>query len=260
MPKKKLQKPLSDFSTFATRKPLRPPLDIMKKHLSPLLLALALLVAGTSCSPIDSLAKPLPQGFVYVSQVIPDVLLEIRYYSTYNFVGRRIDGYHQPQCILTQEAAAALKVVSDELGEQGYVLKLYDGYRPQQAVDHFVRWAQDVADTLYKASFYPEVDKALLFDLGFIFARSGHSRGSTIDLTLVDKASGKELDMGGVFDYFGERSHPDYEGITPEQKANRMILREAMLRHGFLPLESEWWHFTLQNEPFPDTYFNFPIE
>lgn len=213
-----------------------------------------------SCTKIDLEKKSsIPEGFVVVSDVIPDVIQEIRYYSTYNFVGTRIDGYLEPICILTEEAAIALKAVNDELKSKGYVLKLYDGYRPQRAVDHFVRWAENVSDTLYKASFYPEVDKSKLFELEFIFSRSGHSRGSTIDLTLVNKLTGKELDMGGVFDYFGDLSHPDYEGITAEQKANRMILREAMLNHGFVPLESEWWHFTLNNEPYPDTYFDFVI-
>lgn len=201
----------------------------------------------------------MPEGFVYVAEVIPDVIQEIRYYSTYNFVGTRIDGYNEPQCILTKEAAIALKAVSDELIQEGYVLKLYDGYRPQRAVDHFVRWAENVDDTLMKPCFYPEVDKSLLFKQGYIFERSGHSRGSTIDLTLIDKVSGRELDMGGVFDYFGELSHPDYKNISGQQKANRQILRKAMLRHGFKPLDSEWWHFTLKNEPYPDTYFDFPI-
>lgn len=213
------------------------------------------------CSHADKVASgALPAEFVYVDQVIPDAIQEIRYHSTYNFVGARIDGYLTPRCILTRPAATALKQVSDELGGKGYVLKLYDGYRPQRAVDHFVRWAEDLSDTTYKASFYPLVDKSKLFDQGYIFVRSGHSRGSTIDLTLVDKLSGKELDMGGVFDYFGELSHPGYQGITAEQTANRMLLRQAMLKHGFDPLESEWWHFTLHDEPFPDTYFDFPIE
>lgn len=206
-----------------------------------------------------STGEEMPDGFVYVAEEIPDVIQEIRYYSTYNFVGTRIDGYNEPQCILTKEATTALKAVNDELQKKGYVLKLYDGYRPQCAVNHFVRWAENVDDTLMKASFYPEVDKALLFKQGYIFERSGHSRGSTIDLTLIDKASGKELDMGGVFDYFGELSHPNYQGITEQQKANRQLLREVMLRHGFKPLDSEWWHFTLKNEPYPDTYFDFPI-
>lgn len=161
--------------------------------------------------------------------------------------------------ILTREAAEALKQVNNDMNRQGYRIKIYDTYRPQTAVNHFIRWAEQLDDTLTKAAFYPEVDKSVLFDEGYICARSGHSRGSTIDLTLIDFRSGKEVDMGGVFDYFGELSHPDYEDITPAQKANRLILRDVMLRHGFLPLDTEWWHFTLSNEPYPDTYFDFPV-
>ena len=208
------------------------------------------------------LASPDQGGrehFVKISDVIPDVILEIRYYSTHNFVGQRIDGYLAPTAMLTRQAADSLKVVSDELKAQGYRLKIYDAYRPQCAVDHFVRWAADVPDTLMKRYFYPNVDKSRLFELEFIMEKSGHTRGSTVDLTLFDMAAEKDVDMGGPFDWFGEESHPDYTGVTPEQYANRMILRDAMLRHGFKPLDSEWWHFTLKNEPFPDTYFTFPV-
>ncbi len=197
--------------------------------------------------------------FVLVSDVVPDVILEIRYYSTYNFIGDRIDGYEEPLAFLTKEAAQALKEVSDELVEKGYRLKIYDAYRPQKAVDHFVRWAQDIDDTRMKPYFYPELEKDVLFPLGYIDKHSGHSRGSTVDLTLFDMNTEKEVDMGGTFDYFGELSHPDYTDITEEQYANRMILREAMLAHGFKPLAEEWWHFTLEDEPYPDTYFTFPV-
>lgn len=199
-------------------------------------------------------------GFVSVSEAIPDVLLDIRYYSTYNFVGERIDGYEEPVALLTREAAVALKAVSDELRTRGLRLVIYDGYRPQRAVDHFVRWAEDVADTRMKPIFYPEVDKRELFSQGFIARHSGHSRGSTVDLTLLDEATGQLLDVGGAFDYFGERSHGDYAGVTPAQRANRQLLREAMLAHGFKPLSTEWWHFTLRNEPWPDTFFDFPVK
>lgn len=199
-------------------------------------------------------------GFVLVGEAIPDAILEIRYYTTYNFVGRRIDGYEEPVALLTREAAHALHLVSDDLRAQGYRLVIYDGYRPQQAVDHFARWAEDLEDLSMKAVFYPDVDKRELFSAGFIARRSGHSRGSTVDLTLLDEKSGTLLDMGGVFDFFGERSHPGFTGdLTREQIANRMLLRKAMLRRGFLPLSTEWWHFTLENEPYPDTYFNFPV-
>jgi D-alanyl-D-alanine dipeptidase len=196
---------------------------------------------------------------VQVTDVDPDVILEIRYYSTYNFVGDRIDGYEEPTALLTKEAANALKEVSEDLKEKGYRLKIYDAYRPQNAVQHFVRWSKDKDDTRMKDYFYPELDKSVLFDQGYIMNHSGHSRGSTVDLTLFDEKTGKELDMGGTFDYFGQMSHPDYKNITDEQYQNRMILREAMMNHGFKPLDEEWWHFTLDDEPYNDTYFTFPV-
>ena len=210
--------------------------------------------------------------FVNLAEAIPDAILEIRYYSTYNFVGTRVDGYEEPIALLTRQAADSLRAVSDDLLKQGYRLKIYDAYRPQCAVDHFVRWAADVNDTLMKPYFYPEVPRDKLFELGYIAKRSGHTRGSTVDLTLFDMATEKELDMGGTFDWFGLESHPDFGGnprtgkykgnakITAEQFHNRMILREAMLRHGFKAIDEEWWHFTLKNEPFPDTYFTFPVK
>ena len=197
--------------------------------------------------------------FVLLTDAVPDAILEIRYYGTYNFVGTRIDGYEAPIAMLTKKAAEALKAVSDDVMAKGYRLKIYDAYRPQKAVDHFVRWAADVADTTMKYCFYPNLDKSVLFEQDYIMAKSGHTRGSTVDLTLFDMATGKELDMGGTFDWFGEESHPDYRGITDEQYAHRMILRTAMLSHGFKPLDSEWWHFTLADEPYPDTYFTFPL-
>lgn len=197
--------------------------------------------------------------FVVISDVVPDVILEIRYYSTYNFVGDRIDGYEQPTALLTKEAVSALKDVSDDVKSQGYRLKIYDAYRPQKAVNHFEKWAKDVDDTRMKDYFYPELDKSVLFEQGYIANHSGHSRGSTVDLTLFDEKTGKELDMGGTFDYFGELSHPNYKNITKKQYDNRMILRQAMTNHGFEPLDEEWWHFTLKDEPYPDTYFTFPV-
>ncbi len=198
-------------------------------------------------------------GFVVLTDAVPDVILEIRYFSTYNFVGDRIDGYEAPVALITKEAAAALKAASDAFIAKGYRLKIYDAYRPQMAVSHFVRWAQDTEDVRMKAYFYPDLTKDVLFPQGYIAEHSGHSRGSTVDLTLVDMQTGKELDMGGVFDFFGEISHPDYKDITEAQYANRMLLREGMLSHGFKPLAEEWWHFTLENEPYPDTYFSFPV-
>ena len=211
-------------------------------------------------------------NFVVITDVVPDVILEIRYYSTYNFVGTRIDGYLEPIALLTRRAADSLRAVSDELKEMGYRLKIYDAYRPQMGVDHFLRWGADLSDTLMKRYFYPNVDKNRLFELEYIAEKSGHSRGSTVDLTLFNMATGKELDMGGTFDWFGRESHPDCGGnpqtmeyrandtITAQQFANRMILRKAMLNHGFKPYECEWWHFTLKNEPYPNTYFTFPVK
>ena len=198
--------------------------------------------------------------FVAITDVVPDVILEIRYFGTYNFVGSRIDGYLAPTALVTRRAADSLKAVSDDVIRLGYRLKIYDAYRPQCAVDHFVRWAADVADTTMRRYFYPDVDKSRLFELDYIMAKSGHTRGSTVDLTLFDMTTEKEVDMGGTFDWFGTESHPDYRGITDVQYSNRMILRDAMLRHGFKPLDSEWWHFTLKDEPYPDTYFTFPVK
>ena len=195
--------------------------------------------------------------FVLLSDAVPDAILEIRYYSTYNFVGKRIAGYEEPIALLTKEAATKLKEVSDEMIEKGYRLKIYDAYRPQKAVNNFVEWAKDVNDVKMKKYFYPDLDKEVLFPQMYIMEYSGHTRGSTVDLTLFDMNTEKEVDMGGTFDYFGEESHPDYKGITDDQYNNRMILREAMISHGFKPLETEWWHFTLEDEPFKDTYFTF---
>ena len=228
------------------------------------LLALAILTAGCAKQIDPTMDR---SDFVRITDVIPDAILEIRYYSTYNFVGERIDGYEEPLALMTRQAADSLKVVSDELKAQGYRLKIWDSYRPQRAVNHFIRWAENLQDTAMKSIFYPMVDKSLLFEQGYILARSGHSRGSTVDLTLVDAATGKELDMGSPFDWFGIESHPDYMGGALKEDGkwgriykNRRILWDAMLAHGFTMIDSEWWHFTLANEPYPDTYFDFPIK
>ena len=198
-------------------------------------------------------------GFVLVSDYVPAVIQEIRYYSTYNFVGDRIDGYEQPCAILTKEAARALKGISNKLNVMGYRIKVFDAYRPATAVKHFTLWGVDDLDLRMKPFFYPDLEKQELFRRGDIASKSSHSRGSTIDLTLLDMKTGKEVDMGSPFDYFSEVSHPDYKGVTKEQYENRMFLQDMMVRGGFEPIDCEWWHFTLRDEPYPDTYFDFPV-
>jgi D-alanyl-D-alanine dipeptidase len=200
-----------------------------------------------------------PSGFVLLADYVPSIVQEIRYYSTYNFIGDKIDGYEQPCAIITKEAARALKTVSNEFNVQGYRMKVFDCYRPQCAVKHFVMWGIEDNDIRMKDYFYPDLVKQELFSKGYVASRSSHSRGSTIDLTLLDMKTGKEVDMGSPFDMFSEVSHPDYRGITDEQYNNRMILRNCMLRNGFEPIDCEWWHFTLKDEPYPDTYFEFPV-
>ena len=198
-------------------------------------------------------------GFVSIGEMIPDVLLDIRYYSSFNFIGERIDGYEEPAALITREAAQALKAVSDEAARQGLRLKIFDAYRPQKAVDHFMRWAADPADIRMKAYFYPELNKDEIIPQGYIAQHSGHSRGSTVDLTLFEMATQEDLDMGGTFDFCGEKSHSDYKGVSEAQRANRMLLQSMMVKYGFRPLSTEWWHFTLENEPWPETYFTFPV-
>lgn len=198
-------------------------------------------------------------GFVLLSDFVPDIIQEIRYYSTYNFIGDRIDGYEEPCAILTKEAARALKDVSNEMFVRGLRLKVYDAYRPERAVKHFILWGIEDRDIRMKPYFYPSLEKQELFEKGYIARRSSHSRGSTVDLTLFDMSTGKELDMGSPFDLFDEISHPDNKKISDEQYENRMILQQAMRRGGFSSIDCEWWHFTLENEPYPDTYFEFPV-
>lgn len=209
------------------------------------------------------LSQNLPDGFVYIKDIIPNIQIDVRYYSSNNFIGDTIDAYHTPDIIISEKAASALKRASKELNKMGYGIKVFDAYRPQSAVDHFVRWAKDLDDTLMKSKHYPGVDKKDLFKEGYIASKSGHSRGSTIDLTLFylsGQHKGEQLDMGTIFDYFGPKSWPSSNSVTYDQKKNRMILREAMVNNGFKPLEEEWWHFTLKDEPFPKTYFDFPIK
>ena len=200
-----------------------------------------------------------PSGFVVLADYVPSIIQEIRYYSTYNFIGERIDGYEEPCALLTKEAARALKTVSNEMFVLGYRLKVFDAYRPVNAVKHFVLWSIEDQDIRMKPYFYPELQKQELFEKGYIAKQSSHSRGSTVDLTLFDMSTGKEVDMGSPFDLFSEVSHPDCKDVTEEQYNNRMLLQRAMVRNGFLPIDCEWWHFTLENEPYPDTYFEFPV-
>ena len=202
-----------------------------------------------------------PSGFVLLSDYVPHAVQEIRYFSTYNFIGERIDGYEEPCALLTKEAARSLKSVANEMMVQGYRLKVFDAYRPACAVKHFVLWGIEDQDVRMKPYFYPELEKQALFAEGYIAKKSSHSRGSAVDLTLLDMKTGKELDMGSPFDLFSRVSHPEYRGteVTDEQYENRMILQHAMVRNGFLPLDCEWWHFMLKDEPYPDTYFEFPV-
>jgi len=200
-----------------------------------------------------------PSGFVLLADYVPSVIQEIRYYSAYNFIGNRIDGYEEPVAFLTRPAARALKSAANELFVKGFLLKVFDAYRPSEAVKHFVLWGLEDQDIRMKQYFYPNLEKQELFAKGYIAKQSSHSRGSAVDLTLFDMKTGKELDMGSPYDYFGEESHPDYKGITDEQFENRMLLQHAMTRNGFLPIDCEWWHFMLEDEPYPDTYFSFPV-
>jgi len=226
----------------------------------------------------------LPEGFVDVKALIPSVELDIRYFGPHNFVGQRVDGYLAPKCILTRKAAESLSRVQEELKDFGLSLKVYDCYRPQRAVDHFVRWAKDVDDTLTRQEFYSTVDKRNLFKDGYIASRSGHSRGSTVDLTIVPvpvpaqdeyrpgdplqacyapagrRFKDNSVDMGTGFDCFHELSHPLNPRVGLQQRMNRMLLKVLMDKHGFKNYDQEWWHFTLRGEPFPESYFDFPIQ
>jgi zinc D-Ala-D-Ala dipeptidase len=230
------------------------------------------------------LAAGRPPDIVDASTIVPDLKLDMRYAGAHNFVGQPIAGYRAPKCLLTREAAEALKAVQEELLKRGLSLKVYDCYRPQRAVDDFVRWGRDLSDQKMKPEFYPNVDKRRLFSSGYIASKSGHSRASTVDLTIVpinapslaasdgpdplgscegkkeERAPDSSLDMGTGFDCFSERSHTNATGLTPEQGANRQLLKSVMARHGFRNLSTEWWHYTLRNEPYPGTYFNFPVE
>lgn len=245
---------------------------------------LAALVLSVPAFAASSKTAVMPEDFVHIEEIIPDALMDIRYCGDHNFLGVRVDGYEKPACLLTRRAAEALAGVQKELRPFGLTVKIYDCYRPQRAVDHFVRWAKDIADTKTREEFYPTIDKRNLFRDGYIAGRSSHSRGSTVDLTLValpapvqpPYASGdalkacylpagvrfadNSLDMGTGFDCFNELSHPDNPNIAPAQRSHRLLLKTLMDKYGFNNYDKEWWHFTLRNEPYPDTYFNFPVK
>mgnify|MGYP000527738170 CR=1 FL=1 len=202
----------------------------------------------------------LPNGFVYLSDIDSSIKSELRYISNNNFIGKPIDGYQKNIIIISTPTANSLKKIQKKLTEFNLSLKIFDAYRPQKAVDHFVRWAKNLNDTLKKQEYYPKVPKNMLFNYGYIAFKSGHTRGSTVDLTIIDLKTRKELDMGSPYDFFGIKSHPKHKNLSKKQRSNRLLLRNLMLTNGFKPYENEWWHFTLRNEPFPNTYFNFPIQ
>ncbi len=229
-------------------------------------------------------ASDIPEGVVEIRDVIPDAVMDIRYFTEHNFVGARVDGYEAPKCYLTREAAHALAGVQADLRPFGFGIKIYDCYRPQRAVDHFVRWAREVDNTATRTEFYPTVDKRYLFRDGYIAEKSSHSRGSTVDLSIVElppatqpafvlektvqkecflprdeRFSDNSIDMGTGFDCFHERSHPENPDLGRDQRLNRLLLKTLMEKHGFVYYDKEWWHFTLADEPFPDTYFDFVI-
>lgn len=201
-----------------------------------------------------------PPGFVAAEEVVPGLVEEMRYYGRDNFVGEPIDGYDAPVCILTAPAAQALAEVQERLTAFGLGLKVFDCYRPQRAVEHFVRWAEDLEATQMQERYYPEVPKSELFERGYIAEHSSHSRGSTVDVTVIDRNTGVELEMGTGFDHFSPRSWPDAADVPAQQRANRALLQQLMVAAGFQPYAQEWWHFTLANEPFPDTRFDFPVD
>jgi zinc D-Ala-D-Ala dipeptidase len=218
------------------------------------LIAMALVTSIT----LPAAAQTRPASFVDAAQVVPNLVVDMRYLGSDNFIGRPIEGYEKPVCYLTRAAAAALAEVARDLEPQGLVIKAFDCYRPVRAVSHFARWARDLQDQARKAEFYPQVDKRDLFRDGYIAERSGHSRGSTVDMTLARRGGG-ELDMGTPFDFFSPRSAPSDGSVSAQAQANRRLLADAMRRRGFVPYKKEWWHFTLGREPFPDSYFDFPV-
>lgn len=247
------------------------------------LIILAVLLTFPAISSAKHAIQKKPRNFVEIREAIPDAVMDIRYFTPHNFIGERIDGYKAPKCYLTNEAATALAEVQKELKEYSMSLKIYDCYRPQRAVDHFVRWAKDLRDTRTKTEFYPAVDKKDLFTDGYIASRSGHSRGSTVDLTIVPVPTPRQpiyragqrlydcrlsvrkrfkdngIDMGTGFDCFDPLSHTANSKIGETAKKNRLLLKSLMTKHAFKNYENEWWHYTLDDEPYKKKYFDFPI-
>ena len=228
------------------------------RYIKLFILVLFISLSTTMNAQIES--DQMPEGFVDAKEIMPSLRTDMRYYSTNNFIGEPIDGYNKPKCLLTKEAAEALKKVQDEFGRLGFGLLVFDAYRPQRAVNQFIRWSKDSTDNKMKEQFYPNVNKKELFEEGYISEKSGHSRGSTVDITIVSLRTGHILDLGGPYDYFDEKSWVDYKNITKNQRAIRLMLQRRMLKHGFKYYPKEWWHFTLAKEPYPETYFDFPIE
>lgn len=252
---------------------------IMLKHI----LLTVLLSTIPFCGLADNTVKTRPRDFVDAKQIIPQLQTDIRYDSEHNFIGRKIQGYEAPLCLLTQKSAEALKTVQTQLLAMGLSLKVYDCYRPQTAVDDFVQWATEVNNTRMRTEFYPAVDKKDLFKEGYIAEQSEHSRGSTVDLTIVplnseippynpwvkqvactapqaQRSADNSLDFGTGYDCFSPVSHPDYSDLSAQQKANRLLLQTLMKNAGFAPLDTEWWHFTLVDQPYPHTIFDFPVK
>ena len=201
----------------------------------------------------------LEDGFVYLKDIDDSIIVDLKYYSSENFTGQLVEGYHSNTAILTNEAASALSNAQDDFNKLGYSLILYDAYRPQRAVDFFVQWSKNLNDTINKRIYYPNIKKSELFKLGYIAYKSGHSRGSTVDVSLVEISTNNELDMGTIFDYFGIESHTFFNDISETQKSNRLILYEIMSNNGFKNYSKEWWHFTLENEPYKK-YFDFLVK
>ncbi|MGW6616909.1 M15 family metallopeptidase [Streptomyces erythrochromogenes] len=202
-----------------------------------------------------------PPGFTALREVDPSIRQDMRYAGGRNFTGAVVDGYEEPECLLARPAAEALRRAQRVLLRRGYSLRVYDCYRPQRAVDLFVRWAREEdgpEDLARKAEFYPRVERGRLIPDGYIAERSGHSRGSTVDLTLVE-LPGREVDMGTAFDFFDPLSHTDDPRVTGAARANRQLLKRVLGEQGFVNLPEEWWHFTYKPEAYPDTYFDFPV-